>query len=85
MGSTRVTIRMDALLFRQAEDTARKLNVSRSRLFAMAMEEFLKRRKTQEIIDQLNAVYGAPPTEEDRQFVRAAEAAMARLTKDDKW
>jgi metal-responsive CopG/Arc/MetJ family transcriptional regulator len=76
---------MDESLFRQADEMARELQISRSRLFAMAMEEFLKRGRTQRIIDQLNAVHSAPPTEEDRLFVKAAKAAMARLTKDDKW
>jgi metal-responsive CopG/Arc/MetJ family transcriptional regulator len=85
MSSVKTAISVEGSLFQQAEEVAKEMHVSRSRLFAMAMEDFLGRRKTQDIIDQLNAVHSAPQTEEDRQFVEAAEAALAELTRDDKW
>jgi metal-responsive CopG/Arc/MetJ family transcriptional regulator len=85
MSSVKTAISVDSSLFDQAEEVAKELHVSRSRLYAMAMEEFLSRRKTQDTIDRLNAVHSAPQTEEDRQFVEAAEASLAELTRDDKW
>ena len=85
MSSVKTAISVEGSLFEQAEEAAKELHVTRSRLFAMAMEEFLGRRKTQDIIDQLNAVHSAPQTEEDRQFVEAAEMSLADLLRDDKW
>ena len=85
MSSVKTAISVEGSLFEQAEEVAKELHVTRSRLFAMAMEEFLRRRKRQDIIDQLNAVYGAAPTEEDLQFRKVSRAALVRLTRGDKW
>lgn len=44
-------------LFQMAEAAARKLNISRSRLYATAISEFLERRRTRNITKRLNSVY----------------------------
>jgi metal-responsive CopG/Arc/MetJ family transcriptional regulator len=44
-------------LFRMAEAAARRLRVSRSELYARAIEEFLKQQNEDAITERLNAVY----------------------------
>ncbi len=44
-------------LFRRAEVTARRLRVSRSELYAMAIAEFLASESTDAITERLNQVY----------------------------
>ena len=44
-------------LFKIAERTAAQLNISRSRLFAMALEEFVYNHSMDEITQRLNEVY----------------------------
>jgi predicted transcriptional regulator len=44
-------------LFRQAETAARRLRVSRSKLYAIAIAEFLSRQQTDAVTERLNEVY----------------------------
>jgi metal-responsive CopG/Arc/MetJ family transcriptional regulator len=46
-------------IFRRAEQTARRLRMSRSRLYSTAIEEYLRRHTDSEILEQLNVVHGA--------------------------
>jgi metal-responsive CopG/Arc/MetJ family transcriptional regulator len=52
-------------LLREADETARLMRVSRSRLFALAVDEFLKRQRREEMLLRLNEVYanGVDPAE----------------------
>jgi hypothetical protein len=57
--------------FREAEATARRLKVSRSQLYAIAIAEFLERRQTNAITDRLNEVYAHWPARLDAALHRA--------------
>ena len=46
-------------IYRQAEEAARRLRVSRSHLYSAAIEEYLRRHTDDEIVERLNAVHGA--------------------------
>jgi metal-responsive CopG/Arc/MetJ family transcriptional regulator len=52
-------------LLREADETARLMKLSRSRLFALAVGEFLKRQRRKEMLLRLNEVYanGVDPAE----------------------
>ena len=52
-------------LLREADETARLMRLSRSRLFALAVGEFLGRRRREEMLLRLNEVYanGVDPAE----------------------
>jgi metal-responsive CopG/Arc/MetJ family transcriptional regulator len=52
-------------LLREVDETARLMKVSRSRLFALAVGEFLKRQRREEMLLRLNEVYanGVDPAE----------------------
>ena len=65
---TAVSLRKD--LFEQVEALAREMSISRSRLFVLALEEFLGRRQNRQLLEQINAAYAdAPdPSEQARQL-----------------
>ena len=52
-------------LLREADEAARLMKVSRSRLFALAVGEFLRRQRREEMLLRLNEVYanGVDPAE----------------------
>jgi metal-responsive CopG/Arc/MetJ family transcriptional regulator len=52
-------------LLREADETARLMRLSRSRLFALAVGEFLERQRREEMLRRLNEVYanGVDPAE----------------------
>lgn len=58
-------------LFRRAEAAARRLRVSRSKLYATALVDFLKRRDSNAITERLNAVYSRHTAKVDPGLHRA--------------
>ena len=64
--TVKTAISLDGDLFRQAQSLARRMKVSRSRLFATAMEEFIERRRNQDLLQAINAACqtGEDPSEE---------------------
>ena len=58
-------------LFRMAEATARRLQVSRSELYARAIAEFLKAQRENSITERLNDVYSRCTAKVDSGLHRA--------------
>ena len=52
-------------LFRQAEDAAKRLSMSRSQLYATALAEFLRAYAEKDIAAALDRVYESEPSELD--------------------
>ena len=69
-------------LFRQAGEIAAELSISRSRLVAMALEEFIRRHRQQRVIERLDAVYRDLP---ERTVSTASWENLRKLTADDTW
>ena len=59
----KVAVSISDELFEAAETVSKRLGVSRSRLYATALAEFLAKHRGKKVTDRLNAVYG---TEESR-------------------
>jgi len=60
----RTAISVDDQLLDKADSTAKQLGVSRSRLFSMAIQDFLRQQRQSEMLARLNEVYrdaGASP------------------------
>ncbi len=68
-------------LFRLAEAAARRLRVTRSRLYATAISEFLDRQQADAITERLNAVYSRLPAEVDPAMHRAQVQSLDK----DSW
>ena len=58
-------------LFRKAEIAAKKLRVSRSKLYATAIAEFLERSRSERVTEKLNELYSNTRAELDPAFARA--------------
>ena len=71
----KTAISIDEDLYRKAEKLSAKLNLSRSRLFAQALEYLLEKSETLEIIQRLNEVYG-PREMESKETTKAAKRKM---------
>lgn len=74
MAHVKTAVSMDEGLFRNAEEWAGKLGVSRSQLFARAVEEYVRRREDEELLARLNEAHADGPDEEDRAALRHGQA-----------
>lgn len=65
-------------LFEQLEKLARQRNMSRSQLVAEAVEEYIRRQESRELIEKINAAYDeATPDELD--LLRAMRRRQRRI------
>ena len=71
-------------LFRQADAMASELSIPRSRLVALALEEFIRRHRQQDVTERLDAVYGDLP-ERRIPSTDAGLESLRELTADDSW
>ncbi len=61
----KVAISVPDRVFEEAERMARRLRLSRSRVYSQAIEEFVKRHRGQSVREALDAVYGKQPSDMD--------------------
>jgi metal-responsive CopG/Arc/MetJ family transcriptional regulator len=64
----KTAISIQKTLFDQAENLAQQLNISRSHLFGIAIENFIKSYQSQTLLDEINKAYDDQPdkNEQDR-------------------
>jgi metal-responsive CopG/Arc/MetJ family transcriptional regulator len=68
-------------LFRKADATAKELGLSRSGLFALALEEYLNDRRPRRIIENLNKVY----SNESSGLDRGVAAMQSQTLSETDW
>ena len=66
MTNVRTAISIPEALFERVDAVAEKQQISRSRLFALAVEEYLRQVENQELLQAINAAYDEPPTPEEQ-------------------
>jgi metal-responsive CopG/Arc/MetJ family transcriptional regulator len=79
MLAIKTAISIDKDLFDEAEDVAKKMKVPRSKLYSIAMKDFLEHRKNKELLDQLNAAYSTEPTAEEQTLRRVSRQQHKRI------
>ena len=79
MAHVKTAISLDESLFREAEDWAGKLGVSRSQLFARAVEEYVRRHENEELLRRLNEAHAGGPDEEDEEALKHGQTLHAEM------
>jgi predicted transcriptional regulator len=85
VGNVKTAISLNELLFQRAEQLADQMNISRSRLFALAIEEFIARYQGQQLLDAVNAAYGDGLDGEDKLWLDWGLAQQAKRLEQDEW
>lgn len=65
-------------LFASAESLSKRLAVSRSRLYAMALADFVAKHQSRKITERLDAVHGAQESRIDQGTRRLQARSLAR-------
>lgn len=77
----KVAVSIPEELFESAESLGKRLRVSRSRLYATALSEFLAKHRGGKITDRLNQLYGT----EDSRLDHRLERIQRRSVGADPW
>jgi metal-responsive CopG/Arc/MetJ family transcriptional regulator len=80
----KTAISLDGNLLHQADQTARAMGLSRSRLFSVALEDYLRRRQQEQMMEQLNLAY-SDQKEPGKARTAKGMKAKFRSTIKDRW
>ena len=84
MEYVKTAISVKKSLFEEADELARQMKVPRSRLFVMAMEEYIRRRQNRELLEKFNAAYEDEPDPAEL-VLREKSLKAYRETIEDEW
>ncbi|HZQ08132.1 MAG TPA: hypothetical protein VFD70_16225 [Anaerolineae bacterium] len=79
MEHIKTAISIQKSLFDQAEALAHKMKISRSRLFVLALEDYMRRQQNRDLLAQINAAYGDEPDASEKKFLRKARKQYSKL------
>ncbi len=82
MANIKTAISIEKPLFKEVEELADELDISRSQVFSLAVKDYLKRRKNQRLLEAINAAYADFPDEEEKELLTRMKSIHHRLTKD---
>ena len=75
MARVKTAISIPEPLAKQVDRLAKKMRISRSRFFAKAAEDFIRRYRGRTLLQNYNDVYADGLTDEDTEFLAHAKAA----------
>ncbi len=78
MPNIKTAISLEEELFSQVQELACAMNISRSRVFALAATEFVKRRRSDQITQQINDAYTDEAEAEDKELLHHMRSAYRR-------
>jgi metal-responsive CopG/Arc/MetJ family transcriptional regulator len=80
----KTAISIDDELLREADETAKLLGLSRSRLFAVAVGDFLQQQRQEQMLRRLNEVYANGLEPAEKGLLKGIRA-KARRTVKERW
>jgi metal-responsive CopG/Arc/MetJ family transcriptional regulator len=70
-------------LLQEADKTARRMGLSRSRLFALAVGDFLERQRQEQMLCRLNEVYAKGLDPAEKTLLKRIKTKVGRVA--DPW
>jgi metal-responsive CopG/Arc/MetJ family transcriptional regulator len=81
MPNVKTAISIEKPIFDQVNDLARNLNISRSRLFVMAAQEFIQRHANMKLLQTINDAYDDLP-DMDTKIVDKMRPRHLKMVRD---
>jgi len=69
-------------LLRDADETARRMGLSRSRFFALAVGDFLRRQRREQMLRRLNEVYANGMEPAEKRLLKGITTRVRRTVKE---
>jgi metal-responsive CopG/Arc/MetJ family transcriptional regulator len=81
----KTAISISDALFEKAERSAQYMGISRSKLFAKALEEYIIKHNEEMVTQKLNEVYSKINSDEFSRDLDNGIESLRELTKNDSW
>lgn len=78
----KTAISMDDELLREADETAQRMGVSRSRLFSLAVVDFLQRQRREQMLHRLNEIYAGGMDPAEKALLKGMKKKVREAVKE---
>ena len=78
----KTAISVDGDLLGEADQVAKQMGLSRSRLFSLALRDYLLNRRKERVLEQLNQVYSGEPDSGERRTAARMKGKFRSTIKD---
>jgi antitoxin MazE6 len=82
MRSVKTAVSIPQPLFQEAESLAHKLGISRSRLYAEALGDYVEHHDNEELLEKINKAYAEPLDAEEKHLFQGMKGRHRRLVKE---
>jgi len=83
--SVKTAISIQKELFEEVNNLAEELHVSRSKLFALAVQDFIKKNENKKIISQINKAFSNTLDSEEQNLQNKMRLKQARNLERESW
>ncbi len=84
MPGVKTAISLDEKLFNRVNELARKMHISRSRLFTLAVDDYLKKQENEYLLAQLNKAY-AETDDEEIKISNSMKSKQRKIVEQESW
>lgn len=84
MANIKTAISLQKSLFEQVNDLAHQMKVSRSRLFVMALEDYVHRHQNKRLLEKINQAYQGQPDATEQKRMRRSKR-LHRAVVENEW
>ena len=85
MPGVKTAISLDEKLFDKVNKLANELHVSRSRLFTLAVKDYLQKQENKTLLAQLNDAYTDHPDKEERKISSSMKSKHGKIMEQEPW
>jgi metal-responsive CopG/Arc/MetJ family transcriptional regulator len=83
MANIKTAVSIEKSLFEQAENIAREMKMSRSRLFALALEDYVRRHQNEELLQHIDEAYQDEPDPDEQARLRKMSRKHRKLVEGE--
>ena len=83
MAQIKTAVSLDKSLFEQVDTLAHTMKVSRSRLFAMALEDFLRRHENEQLLAEINSAYHDEPEPTQQRLAKGMRRLHRKIVEGE--
>jgi len=84
MAQVRTAISIGQALFEETDAIAQEMNIPRSQVVSMALEEYVRQYRNRQLLEQINEAYATPPSADEREILDRMRSTQKRLLQGDK-
>jgi metal-responsive CopG/Arc/MetJ family transcriptional regulator len=84
MASVKTAISLQKSLLTQVDTLAQELDISRSHLFTLAVDEFIQRHRNLKLLESINNIYDIPPDSEEQTLINKMRKKHKQMV-DKQW